>query len=104
MEHSTAGFQNSRYRSTLTVTGRLPGMYQYSVTNRATSDMVTTTFTIESKNSTNYISLQVYKLLIQSVPSMGDSRICSRGFPGSFVVHGALVRLKFSLLPRPLSY
>ena len=24
--------------------------------------------------------------------SMGDSRICSRGFPGSFVVLGALAR------------
>ena len=43
------GFQDSRYYSTLTVTGRLPGMYQYSVTNRATSSMVTGTFTIESK-------------------------------------------------------
>ena len=49
VERSTAGFQNSRYRSTLTVTGRLPGVYQYSVTNRATSGMVTGTFTIESK-------------------------------------------------------
>ena len=48
VERSTAGFQNSRYRSTLTVTGRLPGMYQYSVTNRATSGVVTDTFTIES--------------------------------------------------------
>ena len=48
---STSGsrFQKSRYRSTLTVTGRLPGVYQYSVTNRATSGMVTDTFTIESK-------------------------------------------------------
>ena len=49
VERSNAGFQNSRYRSTLTVTGRLPGVYQYSVTNRATSSMVTGTFTIESK-------------------------------------------------------
>ena len=30
------------------MTGRLPGVYQYSVTNRATSGMVTDTFTIES--------------------------------------------------------
>ena len=51
VELSTAGFQNSRYRSTLSVTGRLPGVYQYSVTNRATSGMVTDTFTIESKSS-----------------------------------------------------
>ena len=49
VERSSAGFQNSRYRSILTVTGRLPGVYQYSVTNRATSSMVTDTFTIESK-------------------------------------------------------
>ena len=56
VERSPAGFQNSRYRSTLTVTGRLPGVYQYSVTNRATSGMVTDTFTIESENydCTNY--------------------------------------------------
>ena len=49
VERSPAGFQNSRYHSTLTVTGRLPGVYQYSVTNRATSHMVTDTFPIESK-------------------------------------------------------
>ena len=42
-----SAFQNSRYRSTLTATGRLSGVYQYSVTNRATSGMVTDTFTIE---------------------------------------------------------
>ena len=34
-------FQDSHYRSTLTVTGRLPGVYQYSVTNRATPSTVT---------------------------------------------------------------
>ena len=49
VERSNDGFQNSRYRSILTVTGRLPGVYQYSVTNRATSGMVTDTFIIESK-------------------------------------------------------
>ena len=47
-ETSGSTFQSSRYRSTLIVTGRLPGVYQYSVTNRATSGMVTDTFTIES--------------------------------------------------------
>ena len=52
VERSNAGFQDSRYRSTLTVTGRLPGVYQYSVTNRATSSMVTNTFTIESMTQT----------------------------------------------------
>ena len=49
VERTIAGFQDSRYRSTLTVTGRLPGVYQYSVTNRATSGMVTDTLTIKSK-------------------------------------------------------
>ena len=48
VERTPTGFQNSRYRSTLTVTARLPGVYQYSVTNRATSGMVTRTFTMES--------------------------------------------------------
>ena len=36
----TEDFQDSRYISTLTVTGRLSGEYQYSTTNRATSGMV----------------------------------------------------------------
>ena len=39
-------FQESIYRSRLTVTGRQPGVYQYSVTNRATSGMVTNQTTI----------------------------------------------------------
>ena len=30
--------------------------------------------------------------------SMGDSRICSRGFPGSCAVHGALARRKFFII------
>ena len=34
-------YYNSRYRSTLTVTGRLPGVYQYSVSNRATNNTLT---------------------------------------------------------------
>ena len=33
--------------------------------------------------------------------AMGDSRICSRGFPGSFVVHGALARRKFFIITTP---
>ena len=44
-----ARFAHSLYRSILTVTGRLPGVYQYSVTNRATSGMVTDQFMIEGK-------------------------------------------------------
>ena len=55
VERSQVGFRNSRYRSTLTVTGRLPGVYQYSVTNKATSSMVNDTFTIESKNLLYYM-------------------------------------------------
>ena len=39
--------QQSRYRSTLTVTGNLPGMYVYSVINRALSAPRTANFTIE---------------------------------------------------------
>ena len=34
--NSFTAYAQSLYRSTLTVTGNLPGEYQYSVTNRAT--------------------------------------------------------------------
>ena len=44
---SSAMFQDSHYISTLTVTGRLPGVYQYPVTNRATSGTVTGQMNIE---------------------------------------------------------
>ena len=40
-------FQQSRYRSTLTVTGNLPGVYVYTVINRAMSAPRTASFTIE---------------------------------------------------------
>ena len=40
-------FQQSRYHSTLTVTGNLPGVYVYSVINRAMSSPRTSSFTIE---------------------------------------------------------
>ena len=40
-------FRESRYRSTLTVTGNLPGVYVYSVINRAMSAPRTASFTIE---------------------------------------------------------
>ena len=40
-------FQQSRYRSTLTVTGNLPGVYVYSVINRAMPAPSTARFTIE---------------------------------------------------------
>ena len=55
VEQSFAGFQNSRYRNTLTVTGRLPGVYQYSVTNTATSGMVTRQITIEGIRPLQFI-------------------------------------------------
>ena len=42
-----SAYTNSRYRSTLTVTGRLPGVYQYSVSNRATSNTLTSNINIE---------------------------------------------------------
>ena len=42
-----SAYDNSRYRSTLTVTGRLPGVYQYSVSNRATSNTLTSSINIE---------------------------------------------------------
>ena len=42
-----SAYDNSRYRSTLTVTGILPGVYQYSVSNRATPNTVTSNINIE---------------------------------------------------------
>ena len=42
-------YANSRYRSTLIVTGMLPGVYQYSVSNRATPNTVTSNITIEGQ-------------------------------------------------------
>ena len=40
-------YENSRYRSTLTVTGSLPGVYQYSVSNRATPNTTLTSINIQ---------------------------------------------------------
>ena len=42
---------NAFYQSTLTVTARLPGLYQYSVTNKAMIRRVNSTFIIEGKYS-----------------------------------------------------
>ena len=42
-------FTMSHYVSILHVTGNLPGVYQYSVSNRAMSNMRTASFTIEGK-------------------------------------------------------
>ena len=52
--------QQSRYRSTLTVTGYLPGMYVYSVINRAMSTPRTASFTIEG-TSYRMIAILTYK-------------------------------------------
>ena len=41
--------QESRYQSTLIVTGNLPGVYVYSVINRAMSAPRTASFTIEGE-------------------------------------------------------
>ena len=38
---------NSRYNSTLIVRGNLPGVYEYTVNNRATPTMVTSSISIE---------------------------------------------------------
>jgi hypothetical protein len=44
-----ARFRESIYVSTLTVTGRYPGVYGYTVGNRATPTTLRNTFTIEGK-------------------------------------------------------
>ena len=46
-ENDASRFRESVYRSTLTVTGRLPGVYQYSVTNRAMTDSMNGNISIE---------------------------------------------------------
>jgi hypothetical protein len=44
---NAAAYLASLYRSTLTVTGVFPGVYQYSVSNRATTTPSTDSFNIE---------------------------------------------------------
>jgi hypothetical protein len=44
---NAAAYLASLYRSTLTVTGVFPGVYQYSVSNRATTTPSTASFNIE---------------------------------------------------------
>ena len=39
--------RNARYNNTLVVRGNLPGLYEYTVGNRATPTMVTSSFNIE---------------------------------------------------------
>ena len=47
--------QESRYRSTLVVAGYLLGIYEYSVTNRATRTTVVDSFIIEGIICTHYV-------------------------------------------------
>ena len=55
--------QESHYRSTLTVTGNLPGVYVYSVINRAMSAPRTSSFTIEGIiNLTLFAIARIYSL------------------------------------------
>ena len=44
--NNQTSYDKSRYRSTLTVTGTLPGVYQYSVSNRATPNTLTSNINI----------------------------------------------------------
>ena len=59
--HFTDRFIYSFYRSTLIVTGRLPGVYQYSVNNRATPTSVNTDFNIEGNS---YISQKITSIRV----------------------------------------
>ena len=47
LNNNDEAFSNSRYQSTLTVTGYRPGNYQYSVNNRAMSNPLVDSFLIE---------------------------------------------------------
>ena len=46
--------QESRYRSTLVVTGDQPGVYEYSATNRATNATVVDSFNIQGKQKATH--------------------------------------------------
>ena len=46
-ESSSVRFRESVYISTMTVTGRLPGIYEYSVNNRAMSSVMTNNIDVE---------------------------------------------------------
>ena len=64
-----SAYNNSRYRSTLTVTGWLPGVYQYSVSNRATHNTLTSNINIEGMYSylqCNYDQVEVSRVDIRN--------------------------------------
>ena len=50
-ENNNSVYYNSHYHSTLTVIGNLPGRYEYSVTNRATDTIKSSTYTVVGMHS-----------------------------------------------------
>ena len=62
----SAAYDNSRYQSTLTVTGRLPGMYQYSVTNRATTNTLTSNINIVEEGQLRHANATCVSILCTS--------------------------------------
>ena len=81
-DFNDAILRQSRYHSTLTVTGNLPGVYVYSVINRAMSAPRTASFTIEGNafiSETEYtviMILQVQLLPQTYLPNRLDSLQC----------------------------
>lgn len=61
--NSEAAYQQSLYRSTLTVIGRQAGLYQYSVSNRATPTVLTSNITIQG-NTTEPLASKVTGLTL----------------------------------------
>ena len=55
--NNPSAYDFSCYRSTLTVTGMLPGMYQYSVSNRATPNTLTSSINIEGNYDQDNINV-----------------------------------------------
>ena len=60
--NDTMAYYNSSYRSSLTVIGNLPGVYQYSVTNRASATLKSSSITIESMLCRYPMSITMYAL------------------------------------------
>ena len=56
-DDNRAAYQNSRYISTLVVTGVFPGVYRYSASNRATASPRTDSFTIEGTYYTTSVCM-----------------------------------------------
>ncbi len=60
---------NAYYRSTLIVTGVLPGVYQYSVNNKATPTSMDRDFNIEGNRYTYYYHIIFYTHTMEPVCS-----------------------------------